>query len=230
MWTGRGPAIAAAALLCVASGATAQVVAEDPGARFEVEIGGGFLGGADLGSGDANLRASRQTPQPFRLFTADSQFARARMFRVRTSFALTRRFAIEAGLTVGHPEIRTSITADAENAAPTTSTERIDQYIVDGSIVMMLHRFGIGGRAVPFVSAGAGYLRQLHEGQTVIEQGQVYHAAGGIKCWLFAREGGPIRATGLRGDVGMTLLRGGISFDERPRPQLAVSGGVFLGF
>ena len=131
---------------------------------------------------------------------------------------------------MAHPDIRTSITADAESAAPTVSTERIDQYVVDAGVVMTLYRFGMGQRAVPFVSAGAGYLRQLHEGQTVIEQGQVYYAGGGVKGWLMARDEGLIRAAGLRADVRMNLLRGGISFGESPRPQIAVSGGVFVGF
>ena len=223
-------AILAAALLCVGSLARAQVIAQGPGPRVEVEVGGGLLGGADLGSRDANLRASRQAQQPFRLFTADTRFARTGMIHVRTSFALTRRFALEGGMTWGHPEIRTSVTADAENAPPLVSTERVDQYFVDGGIVITLHRFGIGARAVPFVSAGAGYLRQLHEGQAVIEEGQVYHVGGGIKYRLRARNRGVIRATGLRADVRMNVLRGGISFEENPRPQLAVSGGVFVGF
>ena len=230
-WISRGrAAILAAAMLGAAHSAYAQAVAEQPVPRFEVAVGGGLLGGAALGSRDANLRASRPTPQPFRLFTADSQFDRARMLHARASFALTRRFALEGGVTWGRPDMRTSITADAEGAPPTTSTERVDQYLVDGGIVMMLYRFRIGDRAVPFVSAGGGYLRQLHEGQTVIEEGQVYHAGGGIKWLLLARDRGLVRATGVRADVRMNLLRGGISFGGSPRPQLAVSGGVFLGF
>ena len=223
-------AIVATAILGLGSEARAQVVAAEPGARLEVEGGVGVLEGGSLGTGDANLRPSRQTGQPFRLFTASSRFERARAFHVRAAYALTRRFGVESRLTIAHPDIRTTITADAESAPRTVGTERIDAYLVDAGLVMMLYRFGIARRAVPFVSGGAGYLRQLHEGQTVIEQGQVYYAGGGIKSWLTVRDHGLIRAAGLRADVRMNLLRGGISFGESPRPQLAVSGGVFVGF
>lgn len=44
------------------------------------------------------------------------------------------------------------------------------------------------------------------------------------------RRNGFLRSTGIRGDVRMQLLRGGIAFEDRPRSHAAVSGGVFVGF
>jgi len=208
----------------------AQIAGNRPVRRVEIDVGGGVLGGAELGSVDANLRANAQARQPLRLFTADSRFARAPVLRVRAGFALTRRFAVEGGLMFGRPEIRTSITADSEGAPSLTGVERVDQYVVDASLVMVLDGLRVGARMVPFVAGGGGYLRQLHEGQTVIEQGQVYHAGGGVKYWLLARDRGLVRATGLRGDAGVQVMRGGISFEDRPRPHVAISGSVFVGF
>lgn len=208
----------------------AQTVTGRPLSRVEVDAGGGLFGGTGLGAGDANLRANAQAPQPFRLFTADSRFERAPSVHLRAAVALSRRFGVEGGVTLSRPEIRTSLTADAEGAASLTSIERVDQYTFDASLVLMLDALRLGSRLVPFVAGGAGYLRQLHEGHTVIEHGQVYHVGGGLKYWLFSRTNGFVRSTGLRGDARVQVLRGGISFDERPRPHAAISGSLFLGF
>jgi hypothetical protein len=217
-------------LACAIPGAGyAQTADARPVRRLEVDAGGGLLGGAGLGSTDANLRANAQTRQPFRLFTAESRFVRAPEFHVRTGYALTRRFGIEGGVTFSHPDIRSSITADAEGAAAITTVERIDQYFFDASVVVMLDALRVG-RLVPFAAAGGGYLRQLHEGQTVIEEGQVYHAGGGVKYFLLARTRGLVRATGVRSDARVHVLRDGIAFEDRPRPHVALSGSLFVAF
>jgi hypothetical protein len=46
-------------------------------ARVEVELGGGLLGGAALGAGDANLVANSVARQDFRLFSTDTDIGRA---------------------------------------------------------------------------------------------------------------------------------------------------------
>jgi hypothetical protein len=88
----------------------------------------------------------------------------------------------------------------------------------------------LGRRTIPFVAGGAGYLRQLHQGRTFIEQGHVYHLGGGIRHWLIARDRGFIKAAGLRADGGVYVFVSGISFDGHPRPQAAASGSVFVAF
>lgn len=226
----RAMPLALAVLLAAPASGVAQTPFDQPGHRVEVDAGGGLFGGAALGAGDANLRANAQARQPFRLFAVDSTFESAPSLHVRAAVGLTRRFGAEGGVTWSRPEIRISVSADAEGAAPLTSVERIDQYVFDASLVMRLDGLRAGARLVPFVAGGAGYLRQLHEGRTLIEHGQVYHAGGGVKYLLFSRTSGFVRSTGLRGDARLQVLRGGISFEDRPRPHAAISGGVFLGF
>jgi len=218
------------ALLATALPAGAQTVRQQPVGRIELDVGGGLFSGAALGAGDANLRANVPAPQAFRVFTADSRVERAPSIHLRAVVPLNRRFGIEAGMTWGRPEIRTSVTADVEGAASLTSVEQVDQYVFDGGVVWMLDGLRLGDRLVPFVSGGAGYLRQLHEGRTLIEHGQIYQAGGGIKYWLLARPRGFLKSSGVRGDVRLQLLRGGIAFDEGPRPHAAISGSVFVGF
>jgi hypothetical protein len=210
--------------------AGAQTVDDLPRPRFEVDAGGGLLGGASLGSGDANLRANNPTSQPFRLFSADSRLAGSPSFHARAAFALTRRWGVEGGMVIGHPDMRTSLSADAEGAPSLTVVERIDQYFFEAGVVVMLEQWRVGRRTMPFAAAGAGYLRQLHEGLTVVEQGHLYHAGGGLKHWLVARQRGRVRAAGLRADARLYLLARGLSLDGRPRPHVAISGSAFVGF
>jgi len=222
--------VGVALVLAASTAGYAQAGAAAPTARVEVEVGGGVFGGARLGARDANLRSNAQAPQPYRLFTADSRLASTPSLRLRTAVPLGRRLAIEGGLTWGRPEIRTSLTADAEGAASITSVERIDQYAFDVSLVWMLDALRVGERLLPFVSGGGGYLRQLHEGRTLVEHGQVYRAGGGVRYRLMVRPEGFVRSMGLRADALVEVLRGGIAFEDRPRSHAAISGGLYVGF
>jgi hypothetical protein len=222
--------LAIAIALAATLPASAQTAGPPTAGQIEVDAGGGWLGGARVGSGDANLRAATAAPTPFRLFSVDSRVAAAPTFHVKAGYAFTRRFGVEGGLTFGHPELRASITNDAEAAPPITIAERIDQYSVDASLIVMIRELAPGGRTLPYVSGGAGYLRQLHEGRTVVEEGQVVHAGGGVKHWLVARDRGFINGAGLRVDARLYLMSGGVTFEDGPRPHGAISGSVFVAF
>jgi hypothetical protein len=222
-------AIVALCLACPLP-ASAQAVLEPPVRRVEVTVGGGLIAGADLGTTDANLTANRTTRQPFALFSTETRVGATPSFHVRAGYALNRRYSIEGGVVLSRPELRSSVTNDVEGASPLTIIEGIDQYFFDASLVVMLEQWRVGLGTVPFIAAGGGYLRQLHEGLTVIEHGHVYHAGGGVKHWLRARNDRPIRGVGLRADARMYFLVRGVSFGADPRSHLAISGSMFLVF
>ncbi len=217
------------ALVCVAGPASAQSADNRPVRRVEVTFGGGWFGGAHLGEADANLRANTSPPQPLRLFTTDTRIAGAPALEATVGFAFNRRWGVEGGVARSRPELRSSISADREGAPALTVFEQVDQYLFEGRLVIMLDEIRLGQRTIPFATAGAGYLRQLHEGHTVIEEGLAYQVGGGLKHWLLARDRGVIKAAGARIDARLYLLTGGITFDDGPRPQGAVSGAVFVG-
>ena len=226
MW----PVVCVVMFLVGALPADAQTTGQRRVKRVEVDAGGGILRGADLGSADANLRASDPARRPLRLFSTGSRFASAPTFHVRAGFAFNRRIGVEGGLMLSRPDLRTSISADAEDTPPITIAERIDQYGIDAGVVVMLSELSLGGRTVPFVAAGAGYLRQLHEGQALVEQGRAYYAGGGVKHWLLLRDRGLISAAGLRADARVYLMSGGIAFEDRLRPHMTISGSLFVTF
>jgi len=211
--------------------AWAQTAEERPVHRVEGTIGGLWLGGAGLGSNTAALRANTTgPPAPFTLFTTDSRFGSAPGLDARVGFGLTKRITVELGLVYSRPELRTHVSNDVENAPALTVAESVEQYFIDGSVLVLLDRFALGDRTVPFVSGGAGYLRQLHEGLTLVETGQVYHVGGGLKHWLVLRDRGFMRGAGVRVDGRVYFLVKGIEFDDTVRPHGAISGSLFVTF
>lgn len=201
-----------------------------PVRRIEVSAGSGLFGGSALGTADANLRANDTTVRPFRLFSSDSRFGAAPLVEVRGGFSFNRRFGTEAVFVFARPELRTSVSGDVEGVPALTIVERVDQYSVEGSLVIMFDELGLGRRTVPFVATGVGYVRQLHEGLTLIEQGHSFHLGGGLKHWLTVRDRGRIRAAGVRADARLYLMARGVSFEDGPRPLGAISGSFFVAF
>lgn len=198
--------------------------------RFEVSIGGIWLGGAELGVDRAELRANRIPVGPFSLFTSDTRAEGAPGFDGRIAYWLTRSLAIEGGFTRSEPELRTRISGDAEGAAALTVDERLDQYFIDASAVWVIEKLRFRQRTAPFVSGGVGYLRQLHEGRTLVETGQVYHVGGGLRHWLRVRDRGWIRALGVRIDGRAYVLVDGVQFDDVARTHGAFSASLFVTF
>lgn len=214
----------------MAGAAYAQGAENRPVRRIEAVVSGGWFGGAHLGDVDADLRANTSPPQPLRLFSTDTRLAGTPALDAAVGFAFNRRWGIEGSVAISRPELRSSITADAEGAQALTVVERIDQYLIEGRLVIMLDELRLGQRTIPFATAGAGYLRQRHEGHILIEEGYVYQAGGGLKHWLLLRDRGVIRAAGVRVDARLYLLTSGIAFDDGPQPHGAVSGAAFLTF
>ena len=94
---------------------------------------------------------------------------------------MTRALQAEAVAAYGLPVLRTKISGDAENAAPVSATEPITQVTIQAALVAHLTAWHVGRGGVPFVTAGAGYLRQLHEARVLVETGETYHLGGGVK-------------------------------------------------
>ena len=89
-------------------------------------------------------------------------------------------------------------------------------------------RFGGGAKtgATPFVSGGAGSLRELHEGNLLVETGTEYHATAGLKYWF----GGGDNRFGLRVEGGVSAREKGFDDQDRRRVQPMVAAGLSYVF
>jgi hypothetical protein len=192
---------------------TASAQTREPGrsGRFEVGVGVRWTGGSSL----APVSAAETTPggTPFSLFTSRTSSESSAGVEGRLSARVTRWLHLEAAASYGRPDLTTKVTNDSEGAPSTSITESLVQLKIEGGVLVPLRRPRIGVRVEPFLTAGGGYLRELHEGQTIVATGQSYYAGGGLNYALKVRPGRRFDTIGLRLDARAAIRHGGISLD-----------------
>jgi hypothetical protein len=195
--------------------------------RVELGVGGGVAGGLSLGTLDASLLSNNTTGSPFRLFATDTRLAPAPVLEGRVGYHVTPRLTLEAAMTVGWPELTTSLNNDAESAPAVDATESVTEYVITGGA---LWRFATGPRRwTPFVSGGAGVARHVHEDQSLIESGIDSYVGGGLIYPLGSSRASAPRS-GLRLDARLHLLSGGIAEGAGVSPRGALTGSIFFTF
>ena len=196
--------------------------------RGSIEVGGGvtFLPGFDMGGGTVELTTSSPTTR-FDLFTTESTVGDFIGVHGRIGYYLSRSISVEASVRFAQPELSVDLSGDAESAADVTATETASHYVFGGSVLFDLRGASFaGGRGVPFVSGGAGYLRELHEGNLLVETGTEYHATAGLKYWF----GGGDNRFGLRVEGGVSAREKGFDDEDRRRVQPMVAAGLSYVF
>jgi hypothetical protein len=219
-------ALVVAALCAVdARGASAQSRAADDG-RLEVAVGGTWIGQQSLGSATATETTSTVGTQP--LFNTSSTLAGSPAVEGRVGWRIARALMAEAEASYGRPEIAVAISNDFEGAGAVTAAERIQQYTIGGALVYSLPIHA--SRATPFVSAGAGYLRQLHENATLVQTGRYYQVGGGFTMLLASRPRATVKAMGLRADARLIVRVDGVAFDAAAHVAPAAGASLFVRF
>ena len=223
-----GAAVACAVCLRGTSAAAQGDLEPLPG---RVEVSGGLVWtrSTPFGSSDATLTSP--AGDRYRLFSTSSELTRATGVELRVGGRLSRLVQAELTASYATPRLSTSIGSDAENAAAIIASESITQVTVAGAGVVHLPFLHVGRRALPFVTAGTGYLRQLHEGATLVETGRTYHVGGGVKLSLFGdRHDRRVKQVGLRADVGVMIRSGGLAPDGRAHAAPAIAASLFARF
>jgi hypothetical protein len=228
-----GRLLAGIAIVLAASGAAAEaqvrIGSADAPRRGSWEAAGGVLwtGGFDIDSVDALLTSNAgNDAEPFTLFAVDGRVKSAAGLQGRVGFYLSRALSVEGGVRFTRPVVSMDVSDDAEDAPNVTLEETMSRYVFDGSL--LFHFTGAafaGGRGVPFVQAGAGYVRELHSGSELVETGAEYHAGGGIKLWFGTGQ----NRLGLRADLGVSFRDGGFGAEDSSRTlPFAGASLVFL--
>jgi len=213
------------AVLSLTAIAEAQVsVGGDAPQRGSIEASGGgmFAPGFDMGSMTAEL--TRSTPiDKFDLFTSDTEVSGFPGAFVRLGYYLSESFSVEGGMRYARPTLSVRLSGDAENAPDVTADETVSHYLFEGSVLWHLRDLAFAsGSAIPYLSGGAGYLRELHEGNQLVETGQEYHALAGLNFWF----GSGAHRFGLRFEGGLSARQKGFDSDESLRTQPIVFGGL----
>jgi len=219
-------AVLTAAALCIApASASAQAyLLQDIPHSGNLEISGGVLWmpGTDLGTASADETRNPGTGTgPFVLFQTDSRTESAPGVQGKLGVYLAQSMSVEGGALFSRPKLATRLTGDAESAPELTATDTLTRIVVDGSV--LFHLTGVtfgGGRGIPFISVGAGYLRDLHEKNEVAETGHELHFGGGFHYWF----GQGKHRAGVRADVGISRRSGGADAIDTTRTVPTVAG------
>ena len=216
-------------ILTCASSASAQFRRQlDAPTAGSWEIGGGGFWGSSVDFGERRAQQTRNPTtgsEPLDLFVTDSSLEPAAGAQAYLAYYIVPAIAIEAGLRWSQPRLRVRVTSDFEDADPTTAEERLTQYQFDGSLVVHLTNLRFADEsAVPFLIGGVGHIRELHQGEELVETGTAFHGGGGLKWWF----GSGRERFGLRIEARVTSRSGGFDFDEERRTE--PSAGVSLSY
>jgi hypothetical protein len=188
-------------------------------------------GGADFGKRAATLTANDPGAPDYVLFSADTSIGAGAGFEGRLSFDLTRTLALEGAVSWVRQTAVTRVTGDVEGGPDLTASQRLDTYQFEGAALVHVRKLAFGGgRGVPFVLAGAGYLRQADDHGVVTGTGGVFDAGAGVKYLFARRRQGLVRGLGLRVDGRLLVRSGGFdpSGSGRSRATWAATAGLLL--
>ena len=218
-------ALVCCALLGMTTIAEAQTfIGRDAPRRGSIEVSGGgaFAPGFELGSLTAELTRSTPTDK-FDLFSIDSQVSGFPGAFARLGYYLSESVSIEGGVRYARPILSIRLSGDAESAPDETAEESLSHYVFDGSLVWHLRNLTFAsGNAVPYIAGGAGYLRELHQGNQLVETGHEYHAVAGLNYWL----GSGAHRFGLRVEGGLSARKKGFDSEDKVRTLPIAFGGL----
>jgi hypothetical protein len=237
-WVRRSTSLGHALVICGAlwpcdSAAQARTSSAS-GGRFEITGSVGWTGASEVGSAPAILTGNGvPTGTPVTLFDVRSQVQSGPRFEGRLAWRLSRMLALEGGLAVTRTRLRAEVSNDFEGAPPLDATARLTEYAIEGGLVIQTPWAFAGGRGRPFMTGGAGYLRQAHEGSTLIDTGQSGFAGGGVMYIVReARQRAFIKTIGVRGEARVNVTTGGFEVEDDSGARVAPSAtaGLFVRF
>ena len=196
-------------------------------ARTEVSGGIRWIGSIAFGDVPANETTFNGGNRP--LFTGETTLDGSLGGTVTFGVRLTGMLRAEAALVYSPTQLTTRITADAEGVADTDVTAPVTQFIIEGGLLAQLRQWRTR-RFAPFATGGIGYLRQLHDGRTVVETGRTYYIGGGLYYVRTSASPRRVKAIGLRTDVRALILKNGVAPDSEARTTPAVTATLFVRF
>jgi hypothetical protein len=196
-----------------------------------VTVSGAWWDGYQLGQRRAAITGPQvPTGSPVTLFDSDVAILPGPGAEVRLGWRVFRRVYAEATGGVGVNSVEARIRGDIEDAPALTVSSTLTQITVEGGALVDVATVTLAaGHLVPFVSGGAGYLRQVHEDRVLIETGRTFYVGGGVK-WRTAtsRPRGLRQRLVLRADARLVSRSGGVGVDDERHNYVTVSGGVGL--
>ena len=201
--------------------------ADPPFPRFEAGLGALWMGRQPLGENTVSETTGAGGARP--LFHSSSELSGASAFVGRLGVRVTGSLVVESEASYGKPQLRIALSGDAEGAAAVTAAETVQQFTIGGAVIWYVP-VRRTERVAPFAMAGGGYLRQLHEGATLIETGRFYQFGGGVSVLLFPGTRFHTEGIGARVDARAVIRSRGVAFDGGSKTSPAVGVSAFVRF
>lgn len=223
----RGQRIGVSLALITLLAAVPALAQSERRERVELAAGVGIFGPMPFDAVNATQAAPGGTRRV--LFVTESALGASAGVAVRAGVPLTRVVSVESTLSLNQTRLSTTVTGDVERAPTVTASEPVTQYLVEAGVLFRPMAWRTP-RLEPFITAGAGYLRQLNEGLTLVETGQSWYGGAGTHYWFRRRVTGRIRSSGLRFDLRVSVLDRGVALDDGPHVVPAGGVSVFVRF
>jgi hypothetical protein len=219
------------ACLCVSVNVWAQP--SRTGSRIpregRVEVSGGLRLNAASGLGSVTAREQAPGGRTSTVFTSESSLEGAAGVEARLGILLTRVLQAEGNFSFMPASVSSKLANDVDGAANATAVTPLTQLEIDGGLLALFGRGRHEGLA-PFLSAGAGYVRSVYDGRTLIESGRAYYVGGGAYYAWKTSGSGAVKGAGLRVDVRASLLQKGAVLDDGVHASPVAGVGLFVMF
>ena len=192
-----------------------------------MSVGALWIGHQTFGEAAANETTGAGTS--LKIFTASTDLGAVTGAEGRIAVRVLRSLEAEVEASYAKPSLTIALGNDSENAPAATVAETLQQLTVGAGILWYVPAAATT-RLRPFASAGGGYLRQVHEGGTLLETGRFYQVGGGVKYLLFEHPRGLFKALGVRLDVRAVLRAKGVAFDDKAHAAPAFGAAAFVRF
>ena len=194
-------------------------------ARFEVSGGLRWFGPSGFGTVAANQTVLGGGTR--RVFSSDTTLDGSMGAGTSVSYRVARAVRVEAAVAYNPTGLSTRLSGDVEGVANTVARAPVTQFLFEGGLLAAGRR---RGPVTPFVTGGAGYLRQLNDGRTLVETGRSYYAGAGLYYVRASAHPRRVKAIGARVDLRAVFLRDGVAPDSTIRGVPAVTAALFARF
>lgn len=202
-----------------------------PAERIEFAAGLAVDGNWNLGGSAATLTPNAGGTS-FTLFEAQATYARPAGVDMRVLVRLTPWLLVggQSGWQRGPIEVH--VTDDAEGAADVSfGGEPVGQFTAEGRIDLQAPVWAVWqGRITPYMVLCGGYLRQWHDGRTVIETGTVWRGGAGLRARVWERPTGWLTSVGVTAEAKVTYVSGGFHWGHETRTAPSFSLAVTTGW
>jgi hypothetical protein len=190
------------------------------------ELGGDVLWLTGVTFNDVNANETAFGGAPRVVFRTSTKLEQAVCPEAKVVVGLTSNIDAEGSIAFGRTHLSTSISSDPEAASATVSAP-LTLYLLQGGVAAHLARWQ-RGRAAPFATGGVGYLRQLHDGHALVQNGKSWYVGGGLRYPLKDDTARGLNSAALRLELRATILPGGSTVDGATHVLPTVIAGVFF--